>query len=146
MNEEIIEILLIEDNKRDADLTTRALKKRNVTSKIKWLKDGAEAMDYLFYQGAYKDRSPISKPKVILLDLKMPKVNGLELLKQIRSAEKTKNIPVVMLTSSSEEKDIIESYELGVNSYIVKPVDFTKFMDAVADVGLYWLLLNKPVN
>lgn len=141
-----VEILLVEDNKRDADLTMRALKKRNLSNHVEWVKDGEEALEYLFAKGEYQERSIENTPKVILLDLKMPKVGGLEVLKEIRTNPKTKKIPVVVLTSSQEEQDIIQSYEYGVNSYIVKPVDFDKFQDAVADVGFYWLLLNKPSN
>lgn len=146
MSEDTVEILLVEDNKRDADLTLRALKKRNLSNQVVWVKDGEEALEYLFANGRYEERSIKNKPKVVLLDLKMPKVDGLEVLKEIRTNDITKKIPVVILTSSNEEKDIVQSYEYGVNSYIVKPVDFNKFLDAVADVGLYWLLLNKPSN
>lgn len=146
MSEETVEILLVEDNKRDADLTLRALKKRNLSNKVVWVKDGEEALEYLFAKGQYEGRSIKDKPKVVLLDLKMPKVDGLEVLKELRTNEVTKKIPVVVLTSSNEEKDIVQSYEYGVNSYIVKPVNFNKFLEAVADVGLYWLLLNKSPN
>lgn len=146
MSEETVEILLVEDNKRDADLTLRALKKRNLSNKVVWVKDGEEALEYLFAKGQYEQRSIMDKPKVVLLDLKMPKVDGLEVLNEIRTNDETKKIPVVILTSSNEERDIVQSYEYGVNSYIVKPVDFNKFLDAVADVGLYWLLLNKSPN
>jgi CheY-like chemotaxis protein len=146
MTDRIVEILLVEDNKRDADLTLRALKKRNLNNKIVWVKDGEEALDYLFARNEYDHRSINNKPKVVLLDLKMPKVDGLEVLKEIRTHPVTKTIPVVILTSSKEEQDIVKSYEYGVNSYIVKPVDFTKFLDSVADVGFYWLLLNQPTN
>lgn len=138
-----VEILLCEDNKRDADLTIRALKKKNLGNKIVWVKDGEEALDYLFGRNEYEDRAVEDTPKVILLDLKMPKVDGMEVLEEIRSHPATKFIPVVILTSSNEEKDIVKSYELGVNSYIVKPVDFDKFTEAVSDVGYYWMLLNK---
>lgn len=146
MAEHDVEILLVEDNPRDGDLTLRALKKRNLANKVIWVKDGEEALEYLFARGRYDDRNIKNKPKVVLLDLKMPKVDGLEVLKEMRTHEETKKIPVVILTSSNEEKDIVQSYEYGVNSYIVKPVDFRKFLDSVADVGLYWLLLNKPSN
>ncbi|MEX0720422.1 MAG: response regulator [Balneolaceae bacterium] len=141
--EEKVEILLCEDNKRDADLTIRSLKKKNVNNTIIWVKDGEEALDYLFGRNAFKNRSLENKPTVILLDLKMPKVDGLGVLKEVRSHESTKTIPVVILTSSEEEKDIVQSYELGVNSYIVKPVDFKKFSDSISEVGYYWTLLNK---
>lgn len=139
-----VEILLCEDNKRDADLTIRALKRRNLANNVVWVKNGKEALDYLFARGKYEKRSAQDKPRVILLDLKMPKVDGMEVLEKVRSHPETRHTPVVMLTSSQEEKDIIKSYDLGVNSYIVKPVDFDKFMKSVSDVGFYWLLLNKP--
>jgi len=138
-----VEILLVEDNPRDEELTLRALKKHNLANKVHVAKDGAEALDYLFAGGAYEDRDIESTPKVILLDLKLPKVDGLEVLRKVKADERTKTIPVVVLTSSREEKDMVESYKLGVNSYIVKPVDFSKFIDAVGDLGLYWLLLNE---
>ncbi len=139
-----LDILLCEDNQRDADLTIRALKKHNVTNNIVWVKDGEETLDYLFRRGAYQNRSVVNTPKVILLDLKMPKIDGLSVLKEIRAHEATKLIPVVIMTSSQEESDIAQSYDLGANSYIVKPVDFDKFMDSVAEVGLYWMLHNRP--
>jgi two-component system, response regulator len=139
-----VEILLCEDNKRDADLTIRALKKRKLANNVIWVKDGEQALDYLFARGEYEGRSIKATPRVILLDLKMPKVGGLEVLEEVRSHPDTRKIPVVIMTSSQEEKDIIKSYDLGVNSYIVKPVDFSKFMDSVSEVGFYWLLLNKP--
>lgn len=141
---ELVEILLCEDNKRDADLTIRSLKKKNVNNNITWVKDGEEALDFLFKRNKYKDRPAENAPRVILLDLKMPKVDGLGVLREVRKHKSTKFIPVVILTSSEEEKDIVQSYELGVNSYIVKPVDFKKFTDAISDVGYYWTLLNKP--
>ncbi len=141
--EKSVEILLCEDNKRDADLTIRALKKRKLSNKVVWVKDGEQALDYLFARGDYSDRSIKDTPKVVLLDLKMPKIDGLEVLKEIRTHQETKNVPVVVLTSSKEEKDIVKSYEYGVNSYIVKPVDFNKFIDSVSEVGFYWLLLNQ---
>lgn len=138
-----LEILLVEDNPHDAELTVRALKKNNFINQIIHLKDGAEALDYLFHEGQYKDRTDNKKPAVILLDLKMPKVNGIEVLKKIKSNPETKLIPVVVLTSSNEDPDVAACYELGVNSYIVKPVGFEKFTNAVAQLGLYWLLLNQ---
>lgn len=137
------DILLCEDNKRDADLTIRALKKYNVTNNIVWVKDGEEALDYLLSRGNYLN-NPHDSPKVILLDLKMPKMDGLAVLKEIRAHNDTKLIPVVIMTSSQEESDIADSYNRGANSYIVKPVDFKKFMDSIAEVGLYWMLLNRP--
>jgi len=138
------EILLIEDNPRDAELTQRALKQRNLTNTLVWVKDGAAALEYLFGPG-YADGSPvIHRPKVILLDLKLPKIDGLEVLQRIKADTTAKVIPVVVLTSSREEQDVVRSYELGVNSYIVKPVSFDNFSEAVAQLGLYWLLMNQP--
>jgi CheY-like chemotaxis protein len=138
-----VEILLVEDNPDDAELAIRALKAHNLVNKLIWLKDGVEALDFIFAQGQYADRSVEDVPKVVLLDLKLPRVNGLEVLEKVKSDKRTRMIPIVVLTSSSEERDIVTSYNLGVNSYILKPVDFDKFIDAVKEVGLYWLLLNK---
>jgi len=142
-NGNAVEILLVEDNPRDVELTMRAFKKHNLTNKVQVVGDGAEALDYLFGTDAYKHGNAKDHPKIILLDLKLPKVDGLEVLRQIKSDERTKTIPVVVLTSSREEKDVVESYKLGVNSYITKPVDFDKFLDAVGELGMYWLLLNQ---
>jgi two-component system response regulator len=139
-----VEILLVEDNPNDVELTLRALKKHNITNKIHVVKDGAEALEYIFAKGVYANRKIEDYPKVILLDLKLPKVDGLEVLRQIKSNEQTKLIPVVVLTSSKEERDLVESYRLGANSYITKPVDFESFVKAVSELGLYWLLLNQP--
>ena len=139
-----LEILLVEDNANDAELTCRALRKHNLVNSVFVVRDGAEALDYLFATGAYASRNNESAPRVVFLDLKLPKVDGLEVLRKIKSDERTKQIPVVILTSSKEDKDIVESYALGVNSYIVKPVEFDKFTSAVSDLGLYWLLLNQP--
>ena len=144
MNSGRVEILLVEDNPTDVELTLRTLKKHNLANHVEVVNDGAEALDFIFATGAYKDRKIDKKPKVILLDLKLPKVDGLEVLRKIKSDERTKDIPVVVLTSSKEEQDRIESYRLGVNSYIVKPVDFTQFSKAVSELGLYWVLLNEP--
>ena len=138
-----VEILLVEDNVSDAELTIRALKKKNLANNLIHLKNGAEALDFIFAKGEYSGRDPLKVPKVILLDLKMPKVNGLEVLATIRLHEKTKRIPVVVLTSSKEDPDIEACYGLGVNSYIVKPVDFDNFVKAVSELGFYWLLLNQ---
>jgi len=143
-NETVVEILLVEDNPHDVELTLRALKKHNLANKVHVVKDGAEALDYIFATGIYAERNIHDHPRVILLDLKLPKVDGMEILRRIRADERTKTIPVVVLTSSQEERDIVESYKLGVNSYIVKPVDFDKFLSTVQELGLYWLLLNKP--
>ena len=138
-----VEILLVEDNPEDVEITLRAFKKRNLTNKIHVVEDGEEALEYIFATGAYNERDINHRPRVILLDLKLPKVDGLEVLRRIRADERMKQIPVVVLTSSREERDIVESYKLGVNSYIVKPVDFEKFLETVSDLGFYWLLLNK---
>jgi two-component system response regulator len=139
-----VEILLVEDNPADAELALRALKKYNLANRVVHVSDGEEALDFVFARGAFADRSVENHPKVILLDLKLPKVDGLEVLRAIKSDPRTQLIPVVVMTSSREEKDIVESYRLGVNSYIVKPVDFDKFLAAVRDIGFYWLLLNQP--
>jgi two-component system response regulator len=139
-----VEVVLVEDNPNDAELAIRALKEYNFANKLMWLKDGVEALDFIFAQGQYTDRSVEEVPKVILLDLKLPRVDGLEVLEKIKSDTRTKSIPVVVLTSSSEERDIIASYNLGVNSYVIKPVDFDKFVDAAKEIGLYWMLLNNP--
>jgi two-component system response regulator len=139
-----VEILLVEDNPADAELTLRALKKRNLANRVIRVYDGEEALDFIFARGQYSARQIENKPRVILLDLKLPKVDGLEVLRAVKSDPRTQVIPVVMLTSSKEEKDIIESYRLGANSYIVKPVDFDKFLAAVDELGLYWLLINQP--
>ncbi|MGH7791177.1 MAG: response regulator, partial [Thermodesulfobacteriota bacterium] len=139
-----VEILLVEDNPNDEELTLRALKKHNLTNKVFVVRDGAEALEFIFATGAYTERRVENRPKVILLDLKLPKVGGLEVLRRIKSDERTKMTPVAVLTSSKEDRDIVESYKLGVNSYIVKPVDFDKFIQAVAQLGLFWLLLNQP--
>lgn len=143
MNTNKVEILLVEDNPTDVELTLRTLRKHNLANNVHVVTDGAEALDYIFATGSYKDRKIDKKPKVVLLDLKLPKVDGLEVLSKVKSDERTKDIPVVVLTSSKEEQDKIESYRLGVNSYIVKPVDFNQFAEVVAKLGFYWMLLNK---
>ena len=140
----VVEILLVEDNPNDAELTMRAMKKLHLANKVFWVKDGEEALQFIFANGNYAERKSEPHPKVVLLDLKLPKVDGLEILRQIRADESTRFIPVVVLTSSQEEQDIVESYRLGVNSYIVKPVNFDKFFKTVSELGLYWLLLNEP--
>jgi len=139
----IVEILLIEDNPNDAELALRALKKQGMADKVRLLQDGAEALDYIFGEGPEGERKCNQRPKLILLDLKLPKVDGLEVLRRLKADECTRLVPVVVMTSSQEEEDIMESYRLGVNSYVVKPVDFDKFVQSVADLGLYWLSLNK---
>ena len=143
MVDRTIEILLVEDNATDAELTMRALKKHNLANNLIWVKDGAEALDFIFATGSYAERKVNEIPKVILLDLRLPKVDGLEVLRKVKSDDRTKMIPVVVLTSSQEEKDIIETYKLGVNSYISKPVEFESFVKTVSDLGFYWVLMNK---
>jgi CheY-like chemotaxis protein len=138
-----VEILLVEDNPNDVELTLRALQKQNLANKVFVVKDGAEALEFLFATGMYSKRKIDDRPKVILLDLKLPKVDGIEVLRKIKTDPRTKNTPVVMLTSSQEERDVMESYKLGVNSYIVKPVDFSNFVHAVSELGMYWGILNK---
>ena len=139
-----VEILLVEDNPTDAELCIRALKKSNLANKLVWVKDGAEALDFLFATGAYSGRQMTNAPKVILLDLRLPKVDGMEVLRRVKNDERTKSIPVVVLTSSKEDRDVAESYQLGVNSYISKPVGFDEFARTVSELGLYWLLVNHP--
>jgi two-component system response regulator len=143
MTNEIIDIVLVEDNPDDAELTTRALRKTGIANSLIHLRDGEEALDYLFCKGPWSGRHSVDTPKLILLDLKMPKVDGIEVLRQLKADAQTRNIPVVLLTSSNQEKDIAECYQLGVNSYIVKPVEFESFVRTVADTGLYWLLYNR---
>lgn len=137
-------ILLVEDNPDDEALTIRALNRNKISNEVFVARDGVEAMDYVFARGAHSERDVNDLPRLVLLDLKLPKADGLEVLKQIRENETTKRLPVVVLTSSKEEQDLVDSYNLGVNSYIRKPVDFTLFTDAVRQVGLYWLVLNEP--
>lgn len=136
-------ILLVEDNEDDEKLTLRAFQKHNFINKILIVRDGEEALDYLFARNAYSERQIDNPPKLILLDLKLPKIDGLEVLRQIKSDERTRKIPIVVLTSSREESDLLQSYESGVNSYIVKPVDFESFFKAVSEIGFYWLILNE---
>lgn len=141
-NDSVVEVLLVEDNPRDVELALRAFKKNNFANHVHVVRDGEEALDFIFATGAYKGRKKQNLPRVILLDLKLPKVDGLEVLRKIKSDPETRMVPVVVMTSSQEEQDIMESYNLGVNSYVVKPVEFDKFMKSVSDLGMYWLLLN----
>jgi len=139
-------ILLVEDNPDDEALTIRAFTKNSIQNPIVVARDGQEALDYLYAQGNYAARNPLERPVLILLDIKLPKLNGIEVLRQIRSHDTTKLIPVVVLTTSKEEDDLVKSYSLGANSYIRKPVDFMRFMEVVKQVGIYWLMLNEPVQ
>ena len=146
MNEAIkeVEILLVEDNPNDAELAIRALKKNNLANKLLWVKDGAEALDFIFATGEYSRRNVVNGPKVILLDLRLPKVDGMEVLRRVKGDARTQSIPVVVLTSSKEDRDIVQSYKLGVNSFISKPVEFEAFAKTVSELGFYWLLVNQP--
>ncbi len=143
MVENIVDIVLVEDNPADVELTLRALRKSHIANEIIVLRDGQQALDYFFAKGAYVGRNTTKQPKVVLLDLKLPKIDGLEVLKELKNNEKTRTIPVVVLTSSKEESDVLKSYKLGANSYLVKPVDFDRFLESVGNLGLYWLLLNQ---
>jgi len=138
-----VEILLVEDNSTDAELTIRSLKNNHLANRLFWVKDGAEAIDFIFGEGQYAGRDPSRQPKVILLDLRLPKLDGMDVLKRIKSDDRTRYIPVVILTSSQEDQDIARSYALGVNSYVSKPVEFDDFVKAVSSLGMYWLILNK---
>ena len=139
---EQVEILLVEDNALDAELTTRALKNGGLANKLHWVKDGQEALDYLFRHGEYAGR-PDTTPRLVLLDLKMPKVDGIDVLRAVKADERTKRIPVVVMTSSQEERDVAQSYDLGVNSYVVKPVDFNALAELARQAGYYWLAINR---
>ena len=139
-----IEILLVEDNPEDRELALRALRKANLANHIEVARDGAEALEFIFCEGPHAARKIEDSPRVILLDLKLPKVDGLEVLKRVKGDPRTRAIPVVVLTSSKEKNDVVESYDLGANSYIVKPVNFERFVEAVQQLGMYWLLLNQP--
>ena len=143
MDHKEVEILLIEDNRDEAELTIRALKKSKLANRLLHIDDGVEALDFIFGEGKYQDRQDEFRPKLILLDLKLPKVDGLDILRRIKSDDRTKKFPVVVLTSSKEESDVVESYRLGANSYIVKPVNFESFTSAVTELGMYWLVLNQ---
>jgi two-component system, response regulator len=144
MTDHIVEILLVEDNPHDAELALHALTRHHLANRLHIVRDGAEALEFIFCTGAYAHRNISQSPKVVLLDLKLPLVDGLEVLQRIKGDPRTCAIPVVMLTSSREERDIVESYRLGVNSYITKPVDFEQFTEAVRMLGMYWVLLNQP--
>jgi len=138
-----MEILLVEDNPADAEMTLRALRRNNLANKVHWVRDGEQALDFMFRTGAYADREPGTVPKLIMLDIKMPKVDGIEVLRRVKANEETRTVPVVVMTSSNEERDVVESYRLGVNSYIVKPVQFESFLETVAKIGLYWVITNR---
>jgi CheY-like chemotaxis protein len=143
MNPQEVEILLVEDNPDDLELALHALKKGNLANKIDVARDGEEALDYLFCRGNYEKRSFEAPPRVVLLDLKLPKVDGLEVLRALKNDPRTKSIPVVVMTSSKEQRDLVEGYKLGVNSYIQKPVDFTEFREIIGKLGFYWLVINQ---
>ncbi|RPI91354.1 MAG: response regulator [Chloroflexi bacterium] len=144
--DEIVEILLVEDNLRDAELTLRALKRNNLANRVVHTEDGAEALDFLFARGKYEGRHTEAAPKVILLDLKLPKVNGLEVLRIIKSDPRLLTIPVVIVTSSAEDPDMEAAYKLGANSYVIKPVQFDAFMEAMSKLGMYWLMVNHALK
>lgn len=137
-----VEILLVEDSSADAEMTLRTLKRRNIANQVDWVRDGVEALDYLFCEGAWAGRSN-GHPRLVLLDLKMPRLDGLQVLERMKQDERTRHIPVVMMTSSREEADLLQSYQLGVNSFVVKPVDFTEFAETVGQVGMYWMIANQ---
>ncbi|WP_315706459.1 MULTISPECIES: response regulator [unclassified Bradyrhizobium] len=146
----VVEILLVEDNATDAELCIRALKKHNLANRLVWVKDGAEALDFLFARGAFADRAASAghaasiQPKVVLLDLRLPKVDGLEVIRKVRADAVLKVLPIVVLTSSKEDRDVVEAYKLGANAFVSKPVEFDEFATKVAQLGLFWLLVNKP--
>jgi two-component system response regulator len=141
-----IDILLVEDNPQDAELTIRAFKRHNLANRLLVVEDGAKALDFVFCRGQYADRQMVHPPKVILLDVRLPKLNGLEVLREIKADPRTRSIPVVMVTSSREDPDVMAAYELGANSYVIKPVEFDAFVDAMSNLGLYWLLANQAQN
>jgi two-component system, response regulator len=145
-HEDVVEVLLVEDNPRDAELTIRALKRHNLANQLFHVEDGAEALDFLFGRGKYEGRQTNRSPKVVLLDLKLPKVDGLEVLRLMKEDPRLRTIPVVIVTSSAEDPDMQAAYRLGVNSYVVKPVQFDAFMEAMSKLGVYWLMLNHPLK
>lgn len=142
MNYQQVEILLVEDSRADAEMTLRTLKKKGIANNVEWVRDGVEALEYLFREGQYADRGN-GHPKMVLLDLKMPRMDGLQVLERMKADPRTRTIPVVMMTSSREEGDLVESYQRGVNSFVVKPVDFAEFAETVAQVGMYWMIANE---
>ena len=146
MNNDIVEVLLVEDNPRDAELTIRALKRQHLANRLFHVEDGAEALDFLFGRGKYEGRPTDIAPKVVLLDLKLPKVTGLEVLRTMKSDTRLHTIPVVMVTSSAEHPDVKAAYDLGANGYVIKPVQFDAFMDAMSKLGIYWLMVNHPLK
>ena len=139
-----VEILIVEDNPRDLEMALRALRKHNLANRVFTVGDGAEALDFVFARGAYAARNPDNMPRVIFLDLKLPKVDGIEVLRQIKADERTRRIPIVIISSSAVDRDRVESYQLGVNSYVVKPIEFENFAKTIADLGFYWLVINEP--
>ena len=139
-----IDILMVEDNPQDAELTTRAFKKHRLANRLFWVEDGAEALDFIFARGKYAGRDAALTPKVVLLDLKLPRVDGLEVLRAVKSDERTRTVPVVVVTSSAQDPDIKTAYALGANSYVVKPVDFDSFLETMSSLGFYWLMVNRP--
>jgi len=141
-----IEVLLVEDNPHDAEMTMRALRKGNFLNKLHWVKDGVEALDFIRCSDAYAGRTPTENLKLVLLDLKMPRMNGIEVLREIKADPNTHDIPIVMMTSSSQERDVVESYQLGANGFVTKPINVTSFMEAVAQIGMYWLLVNQSTS
>ena len=144
MTEDVVEILLVEDNPNDEELTLHAFRKYHLTNRMQVVRDGEEALDFIFCRGAFSERNIQNGPKVVLLDIKLPKVDGLEVLRQIKADERTRKIPVVLLTSSREEQDVLRTYDLGVNAYVVKPVVFSDFVNAVKVLGQFWAVINEP--